>query len=195
MGSYFSGVTEEKGVWVNGYHTSQCLPGCIEKFYVEDGEYDCTGALRHSDMLKNIVLFKSAVLHGEKDHPLLMISDLVRYIISLFLEYSVQERLAKAPCLPEPWKLRYCKADGHWDLRLPLSYLYHMDNTPKDTLSNRGKVYHVSPYFWYNDVYASIRCVCPLQRANVGRDKKRYREWKRKMTADWVKPPFPALED
>jgi hypothetical protein len=146
---------------IDGYDTKHCLPGCRQKLYNEGNDALHATALRRSPMWTNAVLLRCALLHGS-DHPLLAVPEVLQYTIEMLVHYTVYERLAQAMRLSMPWTVKYFNAYDYYDVRPPDTCVYASDATTFSSVCSNGKRFNIANYFWYDDVYDSVRCPCPL---------------------------------
>lgn len=164
MGSWIATAEKEKpstSVVVDGYSTASCLAGCKQKCYREGIDPLHFTALRRSPLWNNAVQLRAALAHGS-GHALLACPELLHYVIELLVHYTVQERLEKAALLPASWKLRRPEGSESYELRPPRRCVYLAERTCFQTLCSNGKRVSAVGYFWYEDVYHSAMCPCPL---------------------------------
>ena len=180
MGSHLSIQEEQKEQKTAGYverldyDTKNCLPGCIYKVDTERIDTIRQYALQKSSLWTNVVL-----LYCDKssNHVLLRNRDISALIIRLLIEYSVQERIEKAPLLVKPWSILYIN-DDYYEIGPPSSCQYTDNAAIISMIICRGKRYLVSNYFWIDDIYHSLICDCPLLKESLV---KRQRE-------EWIRP-------
>ena len=159
------------------YDTENCLSGCMFKCYEERIDLFHHKALRKTPFITHAVLLQTLMLHGDRERfPLLENRDVMSHIIWLFVEYSVQERIARCTKLAIPWKLERLQYRNDCTYISPPNTCEYMGKSqygPPPTIVNRGRMYMVDGYFWYDDVYHSLVCDCPIRRDETKRRESR----------------------
>ena len=180
MGSYlYTEESDKDTVYVEhlNYDTKDCLPGCREKLRLEGIDTVHEYALQKSSLFTNAVL-----LYCDKssNHDLFYNRDIVRVVIHFLIQYSVQERIEKAPTLSIPWCIHYYKTNDYYTVMPPNRSLCK-DNKHSSTsmIKNQGKIYFIYNSFWLDDVYESLTCPCPLRADRIARKRAQREEHER----------------
>lgn len=167
-------------VVVDGYDTRYCLPGCKEKCYSERHDSLHAQALKRSPLWNNIILFKSGMaLQQPVKHYFFSNSDVCLCIIEQFVRYTVQERLEQSTTIHKPWKILPLYTDrssNWWVVNSPVDCIYITQQTGLQIVHSNGKRYGVPGYFWYDDVYWSLQCPCPLAKRSFIADRQKARK-------------------
>lgn len=123
------------------------IEGCLE--IITRGIYENT--FRESIIATKFINFKLIKLDN---------NDVIKYIIEIFLEISIIERIEKSFRLEKPWDISYQEEYNYYSIIPPVESICKNHKTIFDRIEINRKFYVIPRYFWLDYVYYSKKCHC-----------------------------------